>query len=125
VGRNDDEMPNVRVETRLATCSKVTNGDHSTTAKPRSSIPLRPARPVSCVYSPGVRKAWRSPVNLLSFSTATARAGMLIPRASVSVANTSFTSPAAKHASTASLNGGTIPAWWAATPASMPASQRS
>ena len=41
---------------------------------------------------------------------------MLMPRASVSVANTTFTSPSAKQASTASLNGGTIPAWWAATP---------
>ena len=48
----------------------------------------------------------------------TVRAGMLMPSASVSVANTTFTSPSAKHASTASLNGGTMPAWWAATPAS-------
>ncbi len=46
---------------------------------------------------------------------------MLIPSARVSVANTSFTNPATKQASTASLNGGTIPAWWAASPASMPA----
>ena len=44
------------------------------------------------------------------------RAGMLMPRASVSVANTTLTSPSAKHASTASLNGGTMPAWWAAMP---------
>ena len=86
-------------------------------------MPRRPARPVSCVYSPGVRNSWRSPVNFDSFSITTARAGMLIPRASVSVANTAFTSPAAKQPSTASLNGGTIPAWWAARPASSPVSQ--
>ena len=90
-------MAKVRVDTSAATCSKVTNGDHSTTAKPISSMPRRPARPVSCVYSPGVRNWWRSPVNLLSFSMTTARAGMLMPRARVSVANTSFTSPALKH----------------------------
>ena len=40
----------------------------------------------------------------------TDRAGMLMPRASVSVAKTTFTSPSTKHASTASLKGGTIPA---------------
>src|SRR5680860_1489281 len=42
-----------------------------------SSIPRRPARPVSWVYSPGVRNSWRSPVNLDSFSITTERAGML------------------------------------------------
>ena len=36
-------------------------------------------------------------------------AGMLIPTASVSVANTTFTRPSTKHASTTSLNGGTMP----------------
>ena len=73
-------------------------------------MPRRPARPVSCVYSPGVRNSWCSPVNFESFSITTDRAGMLIPSASVSVANATLTNPAAKHASTASLNGGTIPA---------------
>ena len=77
-------------------------------------MPRRPARPVSWVYSPGVRNSWRSPVNLVSFSMTTERAGMLIPSDSVSVAKTTLTRPAAKQASTASLNGGTIPAWWAA-----------
>ena len=48
---------------------------------------------------------------------------MLIPSESVSVANTTFTSAAAKQASTASLNGGTRPAWWAASPASSPSNQ--
>ena len=46
----------------------------------------------------------------------TVRAGMLMPSASVSVANTTLTRPSAKQASTASLNGGTMPAWWAAMP---------
>ena len=89
------------------------------------SIPRRPARPVSCVYSAGVRSSWWSPVNFESASITTDRAGMLIPRARVSVANTHFTSPLTKHASTASLNGGTMPAWWAAMPSSSAASQRS
>ena len=39
----------------------------------------------------------------------TDRAGMLTPRASVSVANTAFVSPSTKQASTASLNGGHHP----------------
>ena len=39
----------------------------------------------------------------------TVLAGMLMPTASVSVANTTFTSPSTKHASTTSLNGGTMP----------------
>ena len=81
-------------------------------------MPRRPARPVSCVYSPGVSCSWRSPVNFVSFSITTVRAGMLMPTASVSVAKTTLIRPSVKHASTASLNGGTIPAWWAATPAS-------
>jgi hypothetical protein len=63
-------------------------------------------------------------LNFDSFSITTDRAGMLIPRARVSVANTTLASPAEKAASTASLNGGTIPAWWAAMPASRPASHR-
>ena len=85
-------------------------------------MPRRPARPVSWVYSPGLRNSWRSPVNFDSFSMTTDRAGMLMPSASVSVANTTFTSPAVNASSTASLNGGTIPAWWAARPASSPVS---
>ncbi len=41
--------------------------------------------------------------------------------ARVSVAKTHLHQPSAKQASTASLNGGTMPAWWAAMPASSPA----
>ena len=47
----------------------------------------------------------------------TVLAGMLIPRLRVSVANTTLTSPASNSSSTVSLNAGSIPAWWAATPA--------
>ena len=112
----------MRVDASPATWSKGTKGDHSTTACPTSSIPRRPARPVSWVYSPGVRNSCFSPVHFDSFSMTTVRAGMLMPRARVSVAKTAFTSPDSKQASTVSLNGGTIPAWWAAKPDSRPAS---
>ena len=56
-------------------------------------MPRRPARPVSWVYSPGVRNSWCSPVNFESFSITTDRAGMLIPSESVSVANTTLHQP--------------------------------
>ena len=82
------------------------------------SIPRRPARPVSCVYSPAVRSAWPSPLYLLSFSSTTVRAGMLMPSANVSVANTALTSPATNSSSTVSLKTGSMPAWWAAMPRS-------
>jgi hypothetical protein len=125
VGRNAERRTNERLPASAATCEKVMNGDHSTIAVPWVSMPRRPARPVSCVYSAGVSSSRRSPLNFVIRSMTTARAGMLMPSARVSVANTTFTRPSRKHASTASLNGGTCPAWWAATPASSPASQRS
>lgn len=79
-------------------------------------MPRRPARPVSCVYSPGVRSTCASPFHLSSFSITTVRAGMLMPSASVSVANTALIIPRVNSSSTISLNVGSIPAWWAATP---------
>ena len=79
-------------------------------------MPRRPARPVSWVYSPGVMSACVSPLNFVSRSSTTVRAGMLMPSASVSVANTARTSPRTNSSSTACLNGGISPAWWAATP---------
>ena len=108
----------MRLAASSATRSNGTNGLHRTTAWPSSSMPRRPARPVSWVYSPGVSISWWSPVNLVSFSMTTVRAGMLMPTASVSVAKTALISPSTKHASTTSLNAGTMPAWWAAMPAS-------
>ena len=45
---------------------------------------------------------------------------MLMPSDSVSVAKTTFSSPAAKHSSTVSRKTGTRPAWCAATPALEP-----
>ena len=62
-------------------------------------------------------------VPLVSFSSTTVRAGMLMPSASVSVANTARTSPAANSSSTTSLKVGSIPAWWAAMPRVSPSSQ--
>ena len=56
-------------------------------------MPRRPARPVSCVYSPGVSGTCCSPLNFTSRSSTTVRAGMLMPSASVSVANTALTRP--------------------------------
>ena len=54
----------------------------------------------------------------------TERAGMLTPSARVSVAKTTLTMAAPNRASTASRNGGTSPAWWAAYPASSPSTKR-
>ncbi len=79
-------------------------------------MPRRPARPVSWVYSPGVTSAWVSPFHFESFSMTTERAGMLMPRASVSVANTTRHRPRRNSSSTHSLKRGSIPAWWAAMP---------
>src|SRR3954452_203995 len=95
-------------------------GAQTTTACPSTSVPRRPARPVSWVYSPGVTSTCASPFHLTSRSRTTVRAGMLMPRASVSVAKTALTSPRTKHSSTVSLKAGTRPAWWAARPASSP-----
>jgi hypothetical protein len=50
-------------------------------------------------------------VNFIKLSMTTVRAGMLMPRASVSVANTAFTRLRENSSSTTSLNGGIIPAW--------------
>ena len=93
VGRNAERRWNARLDASSATCSNGTNGLHSTTAWPTSSMPRRPARPVSWVYSPGVSISWWSPVNFVSFSITTVRAGMLMPTARVSVANTTLTQP--------------------------------
>ena len=95
-------------------------GAQTTTACPSTSMPRRPARPVSWVYSPGVTSTCASPFHLTSRSSTTVRAGMLMPSARVSVANTALTRPRTKHSSTVSLNAGTRPAWWAASPASRP-----
>ena len=100
-----------------ATRSNSTCFWYSTTAWPISSMPLRPARPVSCVYSPGVSNSCRSPENFHRSSITTVRAGMLIPSDKVSVANTIFTRPALNSSSTVSLNSGSMPAWCAAIPA--------
>ena len=75
-------------------------GCQSTTPWPSMSRPRRPARPVSWVYSPGVRSAWVSPFHFESFSITTVRAGMLMPSARVSVAKTTLTRPSWNSSST-------------------------
>ena len=74
-------------------------------------MPRRPARPVSWVYSPGVTSACVSPFHFDSLSITTERAGMLMPSARVSVANTTLTNPRENSSSTHSLKTGSIPAW--------------
>ncbi|MEZ5203895.1 MAG: hypothetical protein R2701_05825 [Acidimicrobiales bacterium] len=125
MGTNADRSTNSLLAARAATRSNPYQGDHRANAWPTGSMPRRPARPVSWVYWEGVSSSWCSPVNFDSVSITTDRAGMLIPSASVSVANTTLINPSTKHPSTASLNGGTMPAWWAATPASNACSHRS
>ena len=100
----------VRVDASPATSAGSTSGVHNTTAWPSTSMPRRPARPVSCVYSPGVNGMCCSPLYFTKRSSTTVLAGMLIPKASVSVANTAFTSPATNSSSTVWRNTGSIPA---------------
>ncbi len=122
-GANELRSGKVRVEARPATAdgSVVSSpGFQSTTAWPSTSMPRRPARPVSCVYSPGVSGMCCSPLNFTSRSSTTVRAGMLMPSARVSVANTALTRPAVNNSSTVCRNAGSIPAWWAAKPRSNP-----
>lgn len=122
-GANELRSGKVRVEASPATAegSVVSSvGFQSTTAWPSTSMPRRPARPVNCVYSPGVSATCCSPLNLTSRSSTTVRAGMLIPSANVSVANTARTSPAVNSSSTVCRKAGNMPAWWAARPRSSP-----
>src|SRR4029450_3542365 len=60
-GRNDDVSSYVRVDASDATRSNATLRWSTTTACPSSSIPRRPARPVSWVYSPGVSSSLHPP----------------------------------------------------------------
>ena len=73
---------------------------------------------MSWVYSPGVIDTWPSPFHFVNFSRTTVRAGILIPRARVSVAKTAFTNPRLNNSSTAPLKLGSNPAWCAAIPRS-------
>ena len=70
---------------------------------PRTSIPRRPARPISWVSSPVVRVEKETPSNLVKDEMTTERAGMLMPSDSVSVANTTLIRPPVKSSSTSSL----------------------
>ena len=94
-----------------AAVAESTVGDHWTTALPSISIPRLPALPVSCVYSPGVTGTCASPFHFTSFSNTTVLAGMLMPSANVSVANTALTNPRWKRSSITALKVGSKPAW--------------
>ena len=99
-GANELRSGNVLVDARPATSAGSTSGVHSTTAWPSTSMPRRPARPVNWVYSPGVNCTCCSPSNFTRRSRTTVRAGMLMPKANVSVANTALTKPLVKSSST-------------------------
>ncbi len=116
VGRKLERSGYRRLDAKPASATKSSAGWSTTTAWPSTSMPRRPARPVSWVYSPGVISTCRDPSHLTSLSSTTERAGMLMPSARVSVAKTTRTRPRAKRSSTVSLNSGSIPAWWAAIP---------
>ncbi len=83
----------------------------------RRSRAGRPGRSAGCTPPPSGRHGPRR-CTCVSFSSTTVRAGMLMPSASVSVANTALTRPATNNSSTVSLNTGSSPAWWAAMPRS-------
>jgi len=93
VGENDDFKGYVRVLAKPAAIELSICSLHITTALPSISIPRRPALPVNCVYSPGEIGAWLSPFHLINFSKNTVLAGILIPSAKVSVANTTLSKP--------------------------------
>ncbi len=116
VGRKLERSGYRRLDARPARCTGSRPAWSTTTACPSTSMPRRPARPVSWVYSPGVTSTCAVPSHLTSFSSATDRAGMLMPSASVSVANTTLMRPRLNSSSTVSLNTGSRPAWWAAMP---------
>ena len=119
-GANELRSGKVRVEASPATSagSHVGMPQHHRVTLDVDAPP--PARPVSWVYSPGVSGACCSPLNFTSRSSTTVRAGMLMPKANVSVANTAFTSPAVNSSSTVWRNTGSSPAWWAAMPRNSP-----
>ncbi len=122
VGRKLEFSGYVRREASEATACGSSPFVHWMTEWPCVSMPRRPARPVSWVYSPGVIGTRASPLNFSSFSSTTVRAGMLMPRARVSVAKTTLTSFFWNSSSTTSLKAGSMPAWCAATPRCRPSS---
>ena len=80
------------------------------TTKPRSSNPLRPARPEICRKSRAARMAVFSPSNLQSWEKSTVRMGMFTPIPSVSVPDTTLSIPCCASRSTSSRYLGRSPA---------------
>ena len=99
-----------------ATSAPSTDERQSTTW-PMSSLPRRPARPAIWSKEEAASGATPKSPRFDIVVIAVQRAGMLIPAASVSVANTALRRPSWKSASTSAFSSGSIPAWCAATPA--------
>ena len=86
------------------------------TTSPRTSKPLRPARPAIWRNSRTVSSATFSPFHLESLLKTTVRIGMLTPTPSVSVPNTTCRSPRCARRSTSRRYFGSMPAWCTPTP---------
>ena len=86
------------------------------TTQPRVSKPRRPARPAICMKSRTVSRAVFWPSYLQSLEKSTVRIGTLIPTPSVSVPQTTCSSPACASRSTSLRYRGSIPAWCTPTP---------
>eukprot|EP00967_Tisochrysis_lutea_P117377 scaffold189774_cov32-Tisochrysis_lutea.AAC.2 len=94
------------------------SSDRSNMTVPLGSRPRRPARPDIWMYSAAEGGRKTSPSHFRSEVKTTARAGMLRPRANVSVAKRNSMRPSWKRISTTSLSTGSRPEWWTATPRS-------
>ena len=96
-----------------------------TAGPPAVSKPLLPARPAICSSSLCSRAEWAISRRRERVEMTVVRAGMLIPAARVSVANTTLSKPCWKQRSTRAFQAGRQPAWWEARPASRGATSAS
>ena len=78
---------------------------------PEVSLPLRPALPAICVYSPGVNDRNAIPSCFRVAAKTTVLAGILTPMAKVSVAKRTRMREREKRISTASFKIGSKPEW--------------
>jgi hypothetical protein len=86
---------------------------------PRSSNPLRPARPAIWANSRFDNRRTPVPSYLQSWVNSTERIGTFTPTPSVSVPQMIFRRPSCASFSTSSRYFGSSPAWWTPTPAVM------